>query len=274
MYPFKLALNTSTLRPFQLNVIEQIRVAQKAKYQGIELWVSDIETYLESGGTTREIKQHLEESGISLVNAIAFFKWTDIDENVRKQGFEQAKREMNMLMEIGCEAVAAPPFGDVAGVSLEKVAENFSELAQLASKIGINPYLEFWGRAKQLSRVSQAMYVAIESGVPNAKILIDPFHMYTGGSRIEDLFYINGERIGIVHVNDYPAVPTQDVIVDQDRVFPGDGIAPSAQLAEILHKSGYQGYLSLELFMQSFGQQTPIEVARHGLEKIKRAYNL
>ena len=274
MYPFKLALNTSTLRPFQLSVKEQISVAQEAGYQGIELWVSDIEAYINGGGTAKEIKSQLDNCGISFVNAIAFFKWTDRDEQVRKQGFEQAEREMNMLVEIGCEAVAAPPFGDVADVSLDLMADNFAKLTEIAKRIGIEPYLEFWGRAKQLSKISEAMYVAVESGVPDAKILLDPFHMYTGGSKIEDINYINGERIGIVHVNDYPAIPNQEVIADQDRVFPGDGIAPSTQFANILSKSGYKGYLSLELFIQSYGTQTPTEVARHGLEKIKRAYNL
>jgi 2-keto-myo-inositol isomerase len=274
MFPFKFSLNASTLFPFKLNVKDQVEVAAKAGYEGIELWVRDIEAYVQQGGSISELRKFIEASGISVVNAIAFFAWTDADDAARERGFEQAKREMEMLTELGCAAVAAPPFGNVEGVSLDAMARNFRKLAELARDIGIEPYLEFWGRAKRLSRLSEAVYVAIESGVDNAKLLLDPFHMYTGGSRIEDLKLLSGKGIGIVHVNDYPASPAREVIADSDRVFPGDGVAPMGQFAKLLAESGYNGYLSLELFISDFGNQTALQVAAHGLDKVKGAFHL
>ncbi|NBD24410.1 sugar phosphate isomerase/epimerase family protein [Paenibacillus glycinis] len=274
MFPFKAALNASTLFPFELNVLEQVRAAAKAGYEGIELWVRDIEAYLREGGTTGGLREALAESGIVLANAIAFFKWADRDEAVREEGFAQAEREMRMLAEIGCQAVAAPPFGEVANVPLSEMARHFARLSALGREIGIDVYLEFWGRASTLSRLDEAITVQRESGVAGAKLLVDPFHMYTGGSSIEDLRRVAGSGIGIFHVNDYPAVLPRETITDADRVFPGEGVAPSAALARQLYDSGYRGFLSLELFIADFGSMTAEDVAAKGIADLKTAYQV
>jgi sugar phosphate isomerase/epimerase len=274
MFPFKTALNASTLFPFELDVKQQARVAAEAGYDGIELWVKDIEAHLTAGGTIKALAVYLADTGLTIANAIAFFPWADADDGVREQGFAQAEREMRMLAELGCLAVAAPPYGNVEGVTLEAMAGHFARLAELARTIGIEPYLEFWGRAKRLSRISEALFVAVESGVPDVKLLLDPFHMYTGGSAVSSLRYLNGANIGIVHVNDYPADPTREQIADRDRVFPGSGVAPTHELAALLGRAGYRGHLSLELFVESYGAESALEVARRGLDAIRQAYSV
>ncbi len=274
MFPFKTALNTSTLFPFDLDVKQQARIAAEAGFEGIELWVKDIEAYLQSGGTIQDLKAYIADTGLAIVNAIAFFRWADADVAIRDQGFAQAEREMRMLAELGCVAVAAPPYGDVAGMTLEAMAGQFARLAELARGIGVEPYLEFWGRAKKLSRLSEAVFVAMESGTPEVKLLLDPFHMYTGGSDVRSLTYLHGANIGIVHVNDYPAVPPREQIADSDRVFPGAGIAPTQEFARLLERAGYRGFLSLELFVGDYGTEGALGVARRGRQAIETAYRV
>lgn len=273
-FPFQTALNASTLFPFKLSVPEQVRVAAAAGFAGIELWVNDLDAYLAGGGTLPELRAVVADAGITVVNAIAFFPWADADEVTRARGFAQAEREMRMLAELGCAAVAAPPFGNVAGVSLTTMAGHFARLAELARGIGVEPYLEFWGRAHTLSRLSEALYVAMESGLSDAKLLLDPFHMYTGGSELASLAYLNGANIGIVHVNDYPAAPAREQITDAERVFPGEGVAPTHAFAGMLHRAGYRGYLSLELFIDAYRSQNALEVARRGLAAMQMAYTV
>jgi sugar phosphate isomerase/epimerase len=273
-FPFKAALNASTLFPFKLDIVQQVRVAAAAGFAGLELWMQDLERYLAGGGSLRELRAVVDDAGIALVNAIAFFKWADADDATRQAGLAQAEREIRILAELGCPAVAAPPFGEVAGLPLEAIAGHFARLAELARAIGVEPYLEFWGRAARLSKLSEAMFVAIESGVPDVKLLLDPFHMYTGGSALGSLAYLRGAQIGIVHVNDYPATPAREAIADHDRVFPGDGVAPTRELAALLDRAGYRGYLSLELFIEDFGAESALDVARRGLAAIQSAYRV
>jgi len=273
-FPFKTAINASTLFPFELDIKQQVQIAAEAGYNGIELWVKDIEAYLATGAKIADLRAYIRDTGIAVVNAIAFFTWADADEATREQGLQQAEREMRILAELGCPAVAAPPYGNVAGMSLESMAGHYVQLAKLAHAIGIDPYLEFWGRASKLSRLSEAVFIAMESGLPDVKILLDPFHMYTGGTDLHSLSYLNGAAIGIVHVNDYPAMPGREQITDDDRVFPGAGIAPSHELANILNRAGYRGYLSLEVFMTSYGSENALDVAKRGLAAVQNAYRI
>ncbi|MFC4778936.1 sugar phosphate isomerase/epimerase family protein [Paenibacillus sp. GCM10023252] len=274
MFPFQTALNASTLAPFQLGVKEQIEVAAAAGYEGIELWVKDIDAYLESGGTLSELRAFVRDTGITVANAIAFWTWADEDAGRRAEGLEQAKREMAMLAEIDCLAAAAPPYGQVEAVSLDDMAGEYARLIQEGRKLGVEPYLEFWGRSKRLSRLSEAVYVAQESRMEGAKLLVDPYHMYTGGSTLEGLGMLSGTAIGIVHANDYPTSPAREAIQDSDRVFPGEGIARSQLLAQTLYAIGYRGYLSLELFIPNYGPLTALDVAKRGLASLHTTYSI
>lgn len=274
MFPFRSSLNASTLFPYKLNVIEQIAIAGEAGYEGIELWVSGIESYIEGGGTAAEIREALAKHNVAFVNAIAFFKWADQDDAIREAAFVQAERELRMLADLGCVAAAAPPFGDVANVSLTDMGRYFARLSALGREIGIDVYLEFWGRASQLSRVDQALEVIRASELTDAQVLLDPFHMYTGGSTVEDLKGLQGSQIGIMHANDYPASPSRETITDAERVFPGEGIAPSKEIAETIYAAGYRGYLSVELFIADFGSQTALETAAKGLQTLKETYQV
>jgi len=274
MSTLRAALNASTLFPFRLTLPEQIRVAAEAGYEGIEIWTKDVDAYLEHGGTPAELRRIAGDAGIVFANAIAFWTWADVDERERAAGLELAVREAEKLAALGCSAAAAPPFGAVEGASLERIAECYAELAGRLRPLGVDPLLEFWGRAKKLSTLEEALLVADRSGVEGAKLLLDPFHMYTGGSSPEALSRLSGDRIGIVHVNDYPADPPRETIQDRDRVFPGEGVFPGGAFASTLRDSGYRGFVSLELFIPDFGGRSAVEVAKYGREAVKRIYGV
>ncbi len=274
MFPYRAALNASTLFPYELGIREQIRIAAQAGYDGIEIWMKDLQQYAAEGGSADELRREAADAGIEIANAISFIPWADENEAVRRQAAAQTDEELALLAGLGCPSFAAPPFGKTAGASLDDIAERFASLAERCRKHGVAPVLEFWGRAPKLCRLSEAVYVAMRSRVPDATILLDPFHMYTGGSSLDDLDFLSGDRIGIVHANDYPGQPPRETIGDGDRLFPGDGIAPSAEFARRLDRLGYKGFLSLELFLKDVGGRSALELARHGLDKMKSAYSV
>lgn len=274
MIPFKTALNASTLFPFKLNVIEQIRVTAEAGYDGIELWMRDIETYLEAGGTVDELTGELRQNNIEFVNSIAFFKWADRDAVTREMAMKQAEQEMLLLHSLGCKMIAAPPFGDVESVKSVEITNYFKQLFIMGHEIGVEPVLEFWGKAKNLNTLSDAFKIIQKSNMENAKILLDPFHMYVGGSEFLEIKKLTGNQIGIFHVNDYPGNPERGQLEDSHRVFPGEGISPTNEIAQMLSKINYSGYLSLELFKYTYGNMLALDVAKHGLQALKRTYSI
>jgi sugar phosphate isomerase/epimerase len=113
--------------------------------------------------------------------------------------------------------------------------------------------------------------VITEAAHPDACALLDIFHIYRGGSDFSGLRMFSGAAMHVLHVNDYPAQPPREKLTDADRVYPGDGVAPVAQILRDLRASGFCGMLSLELFNRKLWEQDPLVVARTGLEKIKAA---
>jgi sugar phosphate isomerase/epimerase len=115
------------------------------------------------------------------------------------------------------------------------------------------------------------MYVCIESHHPRACVLPDIYHLYKGGSDFVGLGLLGPSALHVFHVNDYPATPERAKISDADRVYPGDGIAPTRDILRNLHRIGFRGYLSLELFNREYWKQDPLMVAKTGLEKMRSA---
>ena len=127
------------------------------------------------------------------------------------------------------------------------------------------------GHSKTLSRLSEAAAVLVETAHPCACLLPDVYHLYKGGSNVEGFRIINGHVIAVIHMNDYPGVPGRDLANDSIRVYPGDGVAPLGQLLRILKATGFQGYLSVELFNRQYWEQDAALVARTAFEKTRVA---
>jgi 2-keto-myo-inositol isomerase len=77
--------------------------------------------------------------------------------------------------------------------------------------------------------------------------------------------------VHVFHMNDYPANPPRESIGDADRVYPGDGVAPLAEILRTMREVGFDGHLSIELFNETYWKQDPNEVARTALKKMQAA---
>jgi sugar phosphate isomerase/epimerase len=267
---FTYCLNTSTLRGHGLGLEEEIEIAAEAGYDAIEPWVRELDAYGTRDADLRALGRRIADRGLQVPNVIGFFQWAVDDPVRRAAALEEARRIMVMCARIGCPRVAAPPFG-VTDRRLDPavVAERYRALLRVGRARGVVPMVEFWGISQTLGRLGEAVAAAVESGSPEACVLVDVYHMYKGGSPFEGLRMLAPATLGLVHVNDYPAEPPRATITDADRVYPGDGVAPLVQILCDLHGIGYRGALSLELFNEAYWQQDALTVARRGLEKLR-----
>lgn len=269
--PFRYCLNTGTLRGHKLPLADEVAIAAKAGYQGIEPWVEEIRRHAEQGGSLADLKKRTADLGLTVESAIGFPSWAVDDDAQRVKGMEQLKREMDLVAQIGGLRIAAPPAGvnDKTGLDLRRIGERYRAVLELGRQMGVVPQLEIWGSAKTLGRVSEAAFVAIEANHPDACLLLDVFHVYKSGVGFAGLRLLNGRAMHVLHINDYPADPPREKATDADRVYPGDGVAPLPAILGDLHAAGFRGALSLELFNREYWKQEAATVAKTGLEKIK-----
>jgi 2-keto-myo-inositol isomerase len=269
--PFRFCLNTSTVMGQKLTLIQEIELANRAGYTAIEPWMREIDAYTKNGGNIKDLGKRFADNGLVVEDVIDFFEWIVDDDDKRKKALEQAKRNMEIAVQIGAKRIAAPPVGATkqADLSLAKAAQRYRDLLDIGDKIGIVPMVELWGHSVRLSKLGEVSYVAIESNHPKACLLLDIYHLYKGGSGYGSLRLLNGSAIGVIHMNDYPADPPRTEVTDAHRLYPGDGVAPFKEIFRTLRAIGFRGAMSLELFNRDYWQRDPLTVVRTGLDKMK-----
>jgi sugar phosphate isomerase/epimerase len=269
--PFSYCLNTSTLQGQKLDLVEIVEIAAKAGYQTLEPWVRELEQYARTGRSLKDVQARLRDRGLTVESAIGFAEWIVDDEARRKKGLEQARRDMDLVRQVGGKRLAAPPAGatNQPDLDLHRAAERYRALLELGDRMGVVPQVEVWGFSRCLTRLGDAALVAMESGHPRACILADVYHLYKGGSSLNGLRLLSGSSMHVLHFNDYPANPPRASITDASRVFPGDGIAPLKEIVRDLRDIGYRGVLSLELFNRDYWKLDALTVARTGLDKMR-----
>jgi len=269
----KFCLNMSTIMGQKLTLPEEVTIAGEAGYDAIEPWVREIQAFVDAGGKLPDLKKQIADAGLSVESAIGFAPWIVDDEAQRAKGIEQLKRDMELVRAIGGTRIAAPPVGanqkEASRIDLFTVAQRYRAILEVGAQLGVTPQVEIWGFSPNLSRLGEAVFAAVESGHPDACVLPDIYHIYRGGSDFAGLRLLSGAAVHVLHVNDYPTTKPRTEATDADRVYPGDGDAPLADIVVALRTAGFRGALSLELFNRDYWMQDARDVARTGLAKMK-----
>src|SRR5438309_6831542 len=157
--PFGYCLNTSTINGQKLSIVEKVEIAAKAGYQAIEPWIRELDQHVKNGGDLKDLGKRIRDSGLTVPSAIGFAEWIVDDETKRKKGMEEAKRDMDIVRQIGGQRLAAPPAGAISqsNLNLFKAAERYRALLDLGDQMRIVAELELWGFTKALSRLGEVV---------------------------------------------------------------------------------------------------------------------
>lgn len=104
----------------------------------------------------------------------------------------------------------------------------------------------------------------------NVGLLLDSIHWYTSGQSVEEIETLRPEQIVHVHINDAPQVPLEDVL-DNNRLYPGEGVIDLVGFTNALHKIGYNGAISQEVLTQtppSDSFETLLQRSKEGFDKV------
>lgn len=156
-----------------------------------------------------------------------------------------------------------------ASADRDAIARDLRKLAMLAIPRGIRVAYEAlsWGRS--IEQFPDAWDVVMRADMPNLGLGLDSFHMFATKTSLDELQWLDPERIFLVQLADFMwqeirSVEERIATARHFRVFPGEG-AHSDQVAELvsrLHAQGYRGDYSFEVFNDDY-QQIPLpDVAR------------
>jgi 2-keto-myo-inositol isomerase len=264
---FIYCLNTSTIRPASLP--EKIQAAGEAGYRAIELWHDDVDAYLAQGGKIADLRKMLADWALAVPSMIYLGGWFETTGEEHARNLGECRRRMDQAAELGAAICVAGPPGGKADLALG--TKHYRELLEIGRAAGVRPAIEFLGFVEEFNRLEPCVQLARDTGDAEACVVIDPFHLFRGGSGIEAMAAVGlaPREIGILHFNDAPASPPRDQQHDPDRVLPGDGQLDLRRFVQIAREIGYRGALSLELFNEELWRLAPLEVARLGLSKMR-----
>lgn len=251
--PFRISLNTSTISVYKLEADQQIDMVTSAGFDGIELWMRDIVAFLDKGGTTTQLKEKLDAGNLVLENIIGFSQWCSDDAEVRQKAIIQLRKEMLITAELGGKYIAAPVMGikTLDPTKFSEYAQRYKDILALKEETKVTPVIEIWGTGV-LSKLADCAQITIATGHPDAAMLLDFYHLFRGGSDWDTLDLLNGSRLPVIHMNDYPANPVREELTDAHRLLPGEGICPFDAILPKLYAAGFRGGLSVELFNKEY----------------------
>jgi len=263
-----LCLNSSTIRPAALK--DKIRIAAETGYDGLELWIEDLEKHEAEGGDLKALGAEIRDRGLFVPNVIGLWDSMPADREGWEKSLPTTRRRMRMSADVGAHHVAAIPMPDRADFDLKWGADRYRDLLRIGrDEFGIKVAFEFVGFFKGVHRLGQAAAVALDADDADACLICDTFHLYRGGSGFHGIRHLAPSFIAVFHWNDVPPEPAPEKLRDEHRIFPGDGILPLKQALADLAAIGYYGPLSLELFNREHWKQDPADVAREGLARMR-----
>jgi sugar phosphate isomerase/epimerase len=137
---------------------------------------------------------------------------------------------------------------------------------EAAKAMNMRVSVEFVRASPYMSTLLTALKVTREAAHPNFGVMFDFYHFWSGLNRLEDMDQIRAGEIQHVHFQDVPDMP-RELLDNNSRIIPGDGVAPVQAMLRKLAEKGYSGPLSVELFLPRFQMGDPYEVAREIKQK-------
>lgn len=109
-------------------------------------------------------------------------------------------------------------------------------------------------------KMGEMLEFAKECG-SNVGLTLDAWHWHHAGGTVADILAAGKDRIVVVHFDDAPNLPA-DQIRDNQRLLPGEGVINLTGFLQALQKIGYEDSLSVEVFGRGLKEMPPAESAK------------
>jgi 2-keto-myo-inositol isomerase len=257
------------------DLVGDIRAASRTGYDLVEIWAKKMDAYL-SDHSVKDLKELFRKAKVDplAINSVEFVTFNSSWEKTNTMNL--IKRFADIADKIGCPYIVLVPSPRPAGVTDEEVfEESVKVLREVSNKFKsyrVRFAFEFLGFSWcSVSTLEQDFEIVKVVNRKNIGMVFDTFHFHAGGSTVDSIGELDRDKIFIFHINDAEALPKEN-LQDAHRLFPGEGIIPLSEITARLKRIGYDGPVSLEMFRPEYWKLPAIEVARRGMDSIRRFF--
>lgn len=246
---------------------EKLAAIAAAGFDGIEIFEND---FLAFDGSPREVGQMVRDAGLEITLLQPFRDFEGLPEPLRARALDRAERKFDLMAQLGtelmlvCSSVAPAALGGI-----DRMAADFHELGERAARRGLRVGYEAlaWGRFINDHR--DAWEVVRRADHANVGLILDSFHTLARRIELGSIEAIPGDKIFIVQLADAPLIDMDLLYWSRHfRNMPGEGDLPVAAFVRAVAATGYDGYLSLEIFNDQFRGGSPKAIAVDGARSL------
>lgn len=274
----KLSMNVTTT--FYGNVVNDIKIAREAGFDGVELQSPKLYRYLDQGFPAESVVPMLEGIEVSGIGAVQEAPEEDFRaeaERLAALGELYGAPSLQMCtgpvdvqvvkdFAAGTLELGDPRFRGLLGKPEDEVitetAKRVGLAADIAADHGLGLYLEPLGWAP-VHTLPQAMRILEICNRDNLGLTVDFWHFFVAGDTPEDVAKLDPSLIHAVHVCDGIPVPAGE-IPDQGvsrNVMTGGGSIPLQEWVDAVKATGYDGWYASEIFCDKANEFDFLEVA-------------
>ncbi|MFK0166337.1 bifunctional sugar phosphate isomerase/epimerase/4-hydroxyphenylpyruvate dioxygenase family protein [Rhizobium sp. NPDC090279] len=242
---------------------EKLHAIAKAGFDGVEIFENDFLAFDES---PRQVGQMVRDYGLEITLFQPFRDFEGMPEPLRSRTFDRAERKFDLMQEMGTDLVlVCSNVSSVALGGIDRAAADFFELGERAAKRGLRVGYEALAWGRHIHDHRDAWEIVRRADHPNIGVILDSFHTLSRKIDVNSIRSIPKEKIFIIQLADAPLIDMDLLYWSRHfRNMPGEGDLPVLDFMNAVAATGYDGYLSLEIFNDQFRGGSPTAIAVDG----------
>jgi len=256
---------------------EKLDAIAAAGFDGVEIFEND---FLAFDGTPAEVGRRVRDAGLEITVFQPFRDFEGLPEPHRSRAFDRAERKFDLMQELDtdlmliCSSVSPISLGGI-----DRAADDFRELGERAAKRQLRVGYEALAWGRHVSDHRDAWEIVRRADHPNIGLILDSFHTLARKIDLGSIRSIPKDKIFIVQLADAPLIEMDLLYWSRHfRNMPGEGDLPVRDFMRAVTATGYDGYLSLEIFNDQFRGGSPKSISVDGrrsliylMDQVRRA---
>ncbi len=233
------------------NLQEKLQAIAAAGFKAIEIFEHDLIAF---PGSPSDIRQICADLGLTIVTCQPFRDFEGMPDARRQRTFDRAERKFDLLQELGCDLlfVCSSTSPEALG-GIERLAADFAELGDRAARRGMHVGYEALAWGKHIYDYRDAWEIVRRANHSHVGTVLDTFHIQSRDLHLSVISTIPKDKISLVQIADAPRLQMDYLSWSRHwRCLPGQGDFDLAGFMAALDSTGYDGYLSLEIFNDRF----------------------
>ena len=220
-----------------------------------------LDEFLENNTLPAE-RRVLTDLALTPVSATAVLPDIWIPGPRRSASLETWRRRCDQYASLGLQKIYSPSTTtrSVSSDDFAATPDCIREAGEIAREYNLTAMIEFLRTSTHLATLTSSLTVIREAAHPNVRPMLDFFHFWPGLSKFVDLDLLQSGDLAHAHFQDLLDTP-RELINNDSRLIPGDGIAPVVRMIRKLAEKEYAGALSVDLFRAELVQVDPFDVA-------------